>query len=247
MGANTWRDEQEWPLARAAATPFYFHSGGKANTLNGDGTLSQTAPSDERSDRFVYDPWNPVPTGQRGGYSRMPTDQQRLERRQDVLVYTTAPLDDADGSDGADRGAAVGVVVGDRHRLHREAGRRFPRRHGADAERRHPPRALSQRQDDAGAADAGATGGAHHRRRRDEQPVRGRAPHPRRDLRAAISRASIATRTPARRSARARSFCAPSRRCFTIASGRRGLCCRWWGGRRSAALQGCPTLILKPL
>ena len=58
MGANTWRDEQEWPLARAAATPFYFHSGGKANTLNGDGTLSQTAPSDERSDRFVYDPWN---------------------------------------------------------------------------------------------------------------------------------------------------------------------------------------------
>ena len=67
MGANTWRDEQEWPLARAAATPFYFHSGGKANTLNGDGTLSQTAPSDERSDRFVYDPWNPVPTGQRGG------------------------------------------------------------------------------------------------------------------------------------------------------------------------------------
>ena len=92
MGANTWRDEQEWPLARAAATPFYFHSGGKANTLNGDGTLSQTAPSDERSDRFVYDPWNPVPTGQRGGYSRMPTDQQQLERRPDVLVYTTAPL-----------------------------------------------------------------------------------------------------------------------------------------------------------
>ena len=42
MGANTWRDEQEWPLARAAATPFYFHSGGKANTLNGDETLSQT-------------------------------------------------------------------------------------------------------------------------------------------------------------------------------------------------------------
>jgi putative CocE/NonD family hydrolase len=92
IGANSWRDEQEWPLARAIATPFFFHSGGRANTLDGDGVLSQVAPSEERSDRFVYDPWNPVPTGQRGGYSRMPTDQQVVERRQDVLVYTTAPL-----------------------------------------------------------------------------------------------------------------------------------------------------------
>jgi uncharacterized protein len=92
MGANRWRDEREWPLARAVATPFYLHGGGGANTLDGDGNLSQAAPSDERSDRFVYDPWNPVPTGQRGGYSRMPTDQQALERRDDVLVYTTAPL-----------------------------------------------------------------------------------------------------------------------------------------------------------
>jgi hypothetical protein len=25
MGANTWRDEQERPLARAAATPWYLH------------------------------------------------------------------------------------------------------------------------------------------------------------------------------------------------------------------------------
>jgi putative CocE/NonD family hydrolase len=92
MGANSWRDEQEWPLARAVPTPFYFHSGGAANTLDGDGTMSQAAPSAERSDRFVYDPWNPVPTGQRGGYSRMPTDQRPIERRHDVLVYTTAPL-----------------------------------------------------------------------------------------------------------------------------------------------------------
>ena len=92
MGANAWRDEQEWPLARAVPTSFYLHSGGAANTLDGDGTLSQTAPSTERSDRFVYDPWNPVPTGQRGGYSRMPTDQRSVERRPDVLVYTTAPL-----------------------------------------------------------------------------------------------------------------------------------------------------------
>ena len=92
MGANRWRDEQEWPLARAARTALYLHSGGRANTLDGDGSLSEATPADERADRFVSDPWNPVPTGQRGGYSRTPTDQRELEKRQDVLVYTTPPL-----------------------------------------------------------------------------------------------------------------------------------------------------------
>jgi putative CocE/NonD family hydrolase len=92
MGANIWRDEQEWPLARAVPTAFYFHSGGGANTLDGNGSLSETRPSGEPADRFVYDPWNPVPTGQRGGYSRIPTDQRELERRPDVLVYTTSPF-----------------------------------------------------------------------------------------------------------------------------------------------------------
>jgi putative CocE/NonD family hydrolase len=92
MGANTWRDEQEWPLARAVPTSFYLHSAGAANTRDGDGRLSEIRPSDEPADRFVYDPWNPVPTGQRGGYSRVPADQRDVERREDVLVYTTAPL-----------------------------------------------------------------------------------------------------------------------------------------------------------
>jgi putative CocE/NonD family hydrolase len=92
MGANVWRDEQEWPLARAVPTAFYFHSGGAANTLAGDGRLSDEQPREEPPDRFVYDPWNPVPTGARGGYSRTPSDQREVERRDDVLVYTSAPL-----------------------------------------------------------------------------------------------------------------------------------------------------------
>ena len=92
MGTNVWRDEQEWPLKRAAPTSYYLHSGGAANTLDGNGTLSEMPPSDESADRFVYDPSNPVSTGQRGGYSRMPADQRTVERRADVLVYTTPPL-----------------------------------------------------------------------------------------------------------------------------------------------------------
>ncbi len=92
MGENRWRDEQEWPLVRAKATEYFLQSGGSANTLDGDGRLSTTAPRDQRADRFVYDPWDPVPTGALGGYSRIPADQRPIERRRDVLVYTTEPL-----------------------------------------------------------------------------------------------------------------------------------------------------------
>jgi hypothetical protein len=93
MGENAWRDEQEWPLARATATAFYVHSGGRANTMTGDGTLSTTAPVDEPADRYTYDPRDPVPTGALGGYSRSPSDQRETEKRRDVLVYTSAPLE----------------------------------------------------------------------------------------------------------------------------------------------------------
>ena len=45
MGANQWRDEQEWPLARARQTAYYLSSGGRANTLNGDGVLGTSRPA----------------------------------------------------------------------------------------------------------------------------------------------------------------------------------------------------------
>ena len=96
LGANTWREEDDWPLARARATKYFLHSAGKANTLRGDGTLSTAAPRTEASDHFVYDPSNPVPTI--GGplccdsadLEPGARDQRRAESRDDVLVYSTA-------------------------------------------------------------------------------------------------------------------------------------------------------------
>jgi putative CocE/NonD family hydrolase len=89
MGANVWRDEQEWPLARATETPFYFRA---------RGGLSTGQPDAEEPDRFTYDPADPVPA--HGGallmapeFLRGPVDQRRIEARADVLTYTTAPLD----------------------------------------------------------------------------------------------------------------------------------------------------------
>jgi putative CocE/NonD family hydrolase len=95
MGDNRWRSEHEWPLARARVTPYYLHSGGRANTAGGNGRLSPEAPQSQPPDRFVSDPWDPVPTGPARAYSRLPADQRDTEARPDVLVYTTPALTQA--------------------------------------------------------------------------------------------------------------------------------------------------------
>jgi putative CocE/NonD family hydrolase len=98
MGANEWRDEQEWPLARTVWQPWYLHSGGRANTLRGDGSLSHETPADEPADTFTYDPDNPVPTTGGGNCCSPelvpwgPYDQRDVEMRADVLVYSSEVL-----------------------------------------------------------------------------------------------------------------------------------------------------------
>jgi putative CocE/NonD family hydrolase len=97
MGANQWREEDDWPPARAQATKYFLHSSGKANSLRGDGSLSTVAPKSENPDSYTYDPANPAPTI--GGplccgehMARGPRDQRPVEARDDVLVYSTAAL-----------------------------------------------------------------------------------------------------------------------------------------------------------
>ncbi|WP_028393243.1 CocE/NonD family hydrolase [Bacillus cihuensis] len=100
MGINKWRSENDWPLARTKYTPFYLHSGGCANTRFGDGFLSCEKPEKEPVDTFMYDPANPVPSNGGGtlfaGVNTLgPLDQREIERRDDVLVYTSEPLERA--------------------------------------------------------------------------------------------------------------------------------------------------------
>ena len=95
MGDNRWRHENEWPLARTHYTRYYFHSGGSANTRNGDGVLSTAPPGEEPPDSYIYDPGDPAPT-LRGNTLMIPhgvADQRPAEDRPDVLVYTSAPLE----------------------------------------------------------------------------------------------------------------------------------------------------------
>ena len=103
-GANRWRFESEWPLARTRYEPLYLHSGGRANSLAGDGSLTLDPPDNEPPDRFTYDPAEPVPTVGGNLSVRLmtthaeqpleggPVDQRVIERRGDVLVYTSAEL-----------------------------------------------------------------------------------------------------------------------------------------------------------
>jgi putative CocE/NonD family hydrolase len=95
MGRNQWRDERQWPLERTEYTPYYFHSEGAANTSEGDGKLSTAKPGPEPVDEFVYDPNDPVPTA--GGCNLVgcpagPRDQSQVEKRNDVLVFTSEAL-----------------------------------------------------------------------------------------------------------------------------------------------------------
>ncbi|MEK7807206.1 MAG: CocE/NonD family hydrolase [Chloroflexota bacterium] len=99
MGDNAWRSEAEWPLARAQSVNYYFHSQGKANSLKGNGALSTQPPGEEPPDVFLYNPADPVPT--RGGAlccnpyfaANGAFEQSEIEAREDVLVYSTPPLE----------------------------------------------------------------------------------------------------------------------------------------------------------
>ena len=98
MGLNKWQSSDTWPPRGAQTVSFFLSSGGKANTVNGDGVLTETAPTTDSADRFEYDPMNPVPslggnvccTG--NAITAGSFDQRPNESRSDVLVYSTEPL-----------------------------------------------------------------------------------------------------------------------------------------------------------
>lgn len=98
MGSNKWQTADAWPPSNTEMLTYYLNSNGKANTRNGDGQLSTAPATKAATDAFTYDPMNPVTsyggnvccTGDavKGGAY----DQQEMELRDDILVYTSEPL-----------------------------------------------------------------------------------------------------------------------------------------------------------
>ncbi|HEV3200705.1 MAG TPA: CocE/NonD family hydrolase, partial [Bryobacteraceae bacterium] len=100
MGSNKWQTSETWPPQGAQPMTLYLGSGGKANSLNGDGALAAAKPGADNPDSFTYDPMNPVPsyggnvccTG--NAVTGGAFDQRKMEARADILVYTSEPLKD---------------------------------------------------------------------------------------------------------------------------------------------------------
>ncbi len=99
-GAKRWADFDAVPSAAAGPSrTFFLSSAGKANTLTGDGRLADAAPTAEAADSLRYDPADPVIAhgGQISGMGPEQEDgafdQRDIESREDVLVYTSEPLE----------------------------------------------------------------------------------------------------------------------------------------------------------
>jgi putative CocE/NonD family hydrolase len=99
MGSNKWQTASTWPPEESKGLTYYLSSGGNANSRHGDGVLTDKPPSKDTPDSFTYDPLKPVPsyggnvccTGnavQGGSW-----DQSKMEERNDILVYSSAPLE----------------------------------------------------------------------------------------------------------------------------------------------------------
>ena len=95
MGSNEWQAAETWPPANTEMVTYYLNSSGNANSRFGNGKLSTSNTSKDNPDSFTYDPMAPVPsyggnvccTGNavKGGAF----NQQDMEARNDILVYTT--------------------------------------------------------------------------------------------------------------------------------------------------------------
>jgi hypothetical protein len=101
MGADRWRDEEAWPPPGPEPVRFHLHSNGEAGRDPEDGQLSPEPPdAAEPPDSYLYDPVDPVPTaggatlmaGSAAGWLQGFRDQRRVEKRPDVLLYTTGVL-----------------------------------------------------------------------------------------------------------------------------------------------------------
>lgn len=81
---NLWRSADAWPPP-SKPTRFYLHH---------DRSLGEKKPAGDGEWTYKYDPKNPVPTigGQNLLITKGPMDQQSIESRSDVSLFTTEPL-----------------------------------------------------------------------------------------------------------------------------------------------------------
>ena len=96
VGENLWKTCNHWPPENSCPVDLYLSSGGKANSSLGNGKLFFAAPIDEGFDSYSFDPENPAPHIIDPAENELcvPEDYTEMEKRDDVLVYTSAPMEE---------------------------------------------------------------------------------------------------------------------------------------------------------
>jgi len=100
LGENRWRDFDDWPPPKSRGLELFLSSSGKAARAPDDGRLDPTPPGRKSGpvDRFRFDPLHPVPTFGGANFHFFPEvngprDQREIEEREDVVVYTSDPIE----------------------------------------------------------------------------------------------------------------------------------------------------------
>ena len=95
VGENRWKTAGNWPVPDTRVEALYLDSKEGANTSSGDGALSWSAPENEAFDGYDYDPENPSThiIDMSENEIEVPEDYTEEEKRQDILCYTTEPLE----------------------------------------------------------------------------------------------------------------------------------------------------------
>jgi uncharacterized protein len=95
MGENRWMNAKEFPLSNSAKTSLYLSADGPANTLAGRGNLEwEMRDGKSLQSTFTYDPANPAPSpfAKEGFQNGMNEDLRSIQRRDDILVFSTSEL-----------------------------------------------------------------------------------------------------------------------------------------------------------
>jgi len=83
---NEWRYAADWPIPAKETAAFF--------TCDGKLTFEKPSASDDSRVKFAFDPANPCPTvgGNNLTIARGPMNQNKIEARSDVVLFTSAPL-----------------------------------------------------------------------------------------------------------------------------------------------------------
>jgi len=94
MGTNEWKTAANWPVPQTKELVLYLDGAEDDAAVKNEGKISVTAPTNEHTDTFLYNPKNPAAhiIDMSENEVGVPEDYTEEEKRDDILCYTTEKL-----------------------------------------------------------------------------------------------------------------------------------------------------------